>query len=842
MEVRPSTGRSRLSPAARTGLLTAALLLGTSAVVLWWVHDDPSVGGTLGQLAAIAVLFAASERFIVTFPVRRGSHTISLSEIPLILGLVTLTPAALVLVRVVGGLAGLVLLSRQRGGKLAFNTALYGIQATAAGLIFHLLAGSADPLSPRGWLACFVAALVADLLSVVLISAVIALHDDTEEWRRLMSADLRGIVQMPLVVVTTTLGLITAIVIRDQLAAAVLLGILSFAVYWVFHRYSQQTQGHAQVEALYGFTRAVSGSHDATAVAHEVLRQARDLLRAESAELIVLEEHGSTRLLLTGQDTFEVRTAAPEDPWWEPSRNGESVRLPASARTRPAVPAGPRDGLAVPVPLGDTTAVLTVTDSMPEIETFDADHLRLLQAVVAHAAVALTNARLVEQLSHSARHDSLTGLPNRHQLVADLRQAVLDRPDATSQVGVLLLDLDRFKDINDALGHTIGDSVLREVGHRIGARVGDRATVARLGGDEFGVLISAAASEDEVLALAADLHAELEKPTMVAGLALTTQASIGVCLSPRHGTDPDQLLQKADIAMYVAKRSRTGVHVYRPEDDQDTPRRLALLTDLRSAVERSAVQVAYQPKVDPATGRVLGAEALARWSRADGPVPPDEFIPLAERAGLIAPLTEHILHTALAACASWRRAGHPLTVAVNLSPQMLTDGTLIQDVVQRALTTHGVPAHALTLEITEGGLIADPANGVRVLRALASLGVKLSVDDFGTGHSSLSRLTDLPVQELKIDKSFVQDIAQHRGRQAVTAASLQLGHALGLHVVAEGVETREEFDHLRELGCDSIQGYYVSRPLPEPEFLRWLATWQREHEVTAGRLGDFAGD
>ncbi len=832
MEVPPSTGRSRLSPAARTGLLTAALLLGTSVVVLLWLLTDPSPGGSVGQLAAIAVLFAAAERFTVTFPVRRGSHTISLSEIPLILGLVTLAPAALVLVRVGGGLAGLVLLSRQRGGKLAFNTALFGIQATAAALIFHLLAGSSDPLGPRGWLACFVAALGSDLLSVVLISAVIALHDDTEEWHRLMSADLRDIVQMPLVVVTTALGLITAIVVRDQFAAAVLLGILSFAVYWVFHRYSQQTQGHAQVEALYRFTRAVSGSHDATAVAHEVLRQARDLLRAETAELIVLEEQGSTRLLLTGQNTFEVRTAAPADAWWRPARHGESVRLPATARGRPAEPAGPRDGLAVPVPLGDTTAVLTVTDSLPDIETFDADHLRLAQAVVAHAGVALTNARLVEQLSHSARHDSLTGLPNRHQLVAELRQAVRDRPGSTSQVGVLLLDLDRFKDINDALGHPIGDRVLREVGHRIQARIGDRATVARLGGDEFGVLISAA-SEDEVLALAADLHAELEKPTTVSDLALTTQASIGVCLSPRHGTDPDQLLQKADIAMYVAKRARTGVHVYRAEDDQDTPRRLALLTDLRTAVERSAVQVAYQPKVDPATGRVLGVEALARWSRADGPVPPDEFIPLAERAGLITPLTEHILNTALAACASWRRAGHQLSVAVNLSPQLLTDGTLIQDVVQRALQTSGVPAHALTLEITEGGLIADPVNGVRVLRALASLGVKLSVDDFGTGHSSLSRLTDLPVQELKIDKSFVQDIVHHRGRQAVTAASLQLGHALGLHVVAEGVESRAEFDYLRELGCDSIQGYYVSRPLPEQDFPRWLAGWQRDHDLAA---------
>ncbi|MGK5683478.1 putative bifunctional diguanylate cyclase/phosphodiesterase [Actinoplanes sp. URMC 104] len=817
METLPAPARARrLSPAARTGVLTAGLLLVASAIVIVGLRHDPSAyGESLGLLGVLAVLFAAAERFTVTFPVRRGSHTINLSEIPLVLGLVAVAPAMLVLVRVAGGLAGLMLLERQRGAKLAFNTALYGIQAAVAGLLFHLVVRSGDPLGPRGWIACLLAALAADLLSVVLISAVIAINDDTEEWHRLLRADLGNVLQMPLVVVTTTLGLITAIVVRDQLAAAALLGILTFAIYRVFSRYSQQTQGHAQVEALYGFTRAVSGSNDATAVAHEVLSQVRDLARAETAELILFDEDGGTRIRLSARDTVEVLTGAPADPaWWQPARHGTPVLL-SGARG----PGLPRDAMAAPVALGDTAAVLAVTDSLPDIVTFDAGHLRLLEALAGHAGVALTNARLVQQLSHSALHDALTGLPNRRKLLADLRSAV--RAPRAGQAGVLLLDLDRFKDVNDALGHAVGDDVLREVGRRLGDRFGDRATVARLGGDEFALLV-ADADEAAIAALAAEVHAALGELTTVSELAVTIRASIGVCLSPRHGTDPDRLLQRADVAMYVAKQARTGVHVYREEDDQDTPRRLALLADLRSAVEQGAVQIAYQPKVDPATGRVVGAEALARWSRPDGPVRPDEFIPLAERSGLIAPLTEHILGTALAACASWRRAGHPLSVAVNLSPHMLTSGTAILDVVQRALRTHDVPAHALTLEITESGLIADAANGVRVLHALSALGVKLSVDDFGTGHSSLSRLTDLPVQELKIDKSFVRDIAAHRGRQAVVAASLQLGHALGLHVVAEGVETPAEYDHLRALGCDSIQGYLVSRPLPPGAFARWL--------------------
>jgi diguanylate cyclase (GGDEF)-like protein len=819
--------RWRLSASGRTNALTAALLLIATTVELCWLRDG-SPSYSLGRLGVIAVLFAAAERFTVTFPGRRGSHTINLSEIPLVLGLVAINPALLVLVRTAGGLAGLALLRRQRGGKLAFNTALYATQAAAAGLVFHLIVRTADPIGPRGWAACFAAAVVADLISVVLISAVIALHDDTEEWRRLVNADLRNLLQLPLVIVTTTLGLITAMVVQHEPAAAVLLGILTFAIYRVFRRYAQQTQGHAQVEALYAFARAINGSNDATAVAHEVLSQVRDLVRAETAELILIEEQGSTRIRLTGQDTFQSESlAAAEEAWWHPAGRGETVLLSGV----------PRDAMAVPLPVADTVVVLAVTGSLPDIETFTPDHVRLLEAAAAHAGGALTNARLVQQLSHSAQHDALTGLPNRRKLLADLRLAVHAARDTTGSVGVLLLDLDRFKDINDALGHAIGDEVLREVGHRIQTRFGDRATVARLGGDEFGVLIANASTEAEVLAVAAELHQTLEGLTAVSDLALTTQASIGVCLSPRHGTDPDRLLQRADVAMYVAKQARTGVHVYQPEDDQDTPRRHALLTDLRIAVEQRALQVAYQPKVDPVTRRVIGAEALARWSRADGPVPPDEFIPLAERSGLIAPLTEHILDTALAACASWRRAGHPLSVAVNLSPQMLTDQTVIQDVVRRALANNGVPPEALTLEITESGLMADPHHGLLVLHSLRNLGVHLSVDDFGTGHSSLSRLTDLPVQEMKIDKSFVQDIAHHRGRQAVAVASQQLGSALGLHVVAEGVESQAEFDLLRDIGVDSIQGYHVSRPLPPDEFLRWLTTWQRTQSLTDAAIG-----
>jgi diguanylate cyclase (GGDEF)-like protein len=810
-----------LTADAKIGVLTVVLTAVIVAVQAAWLAGSfPLVTHDVVRLVVVALLFAAAEKFVVTFPVRRGAHTISLSEIPLVLGLAMIAPPLLVAVRLVGGLAGLTAFRRQRGSKLAFNLALYGIQATVAGAVFHLVARSADPLGPTGWVAAFLATFATDVISVVLISAVIALHDDSGEWRRLLTADVRKVFQLPLVAVTTALGLVTAIVVRDQAPAAVLLGVLSFAIYRVFHRYSQQTQGHAQVEELYDFTRALNGPRDADEVARVVLSRVRDLVRAESAELILADRDTMVRIGLAGREDFEVGTAdVPEDAWWSPARRGELVFRPA-VKQRVRTPSEPADAMAVPVALGDTTAVLTVTGSMPDIETFTPEHLRLMQALAAHAGVALTNIRLVQRLRHLSVTDALTGLPNRRKLLADLGDAT----GTPGVVGVLLLDLDRFKEVNDALGHAIGDQVLREVGNRLQHRFAGRGTVARLGGDEFAMIIPGAATPAEVLDIAYELRGTVEEPLPVGDLALRTQASIGVCYSPEHGADPDQLLQRADVAMYAAKQARTGVRVYQVEDDQNTPRRLSLLTELRTAVEQGAIEVVYQPKVDPASGRVLGAEALSRWQSAHGPVSPEEFIPLAERSGLILPLTRHVLHTALASCADWRRAGHELSVAVNLSPQTITDRTLV-DEVRQALAVHGVPAAALTLEITENGIMEDPTHSSSVLHSLRALGVTLSVDDFGTGHSSLGRLAGLPVQEMKIDKGFVRDLPTNRSGQAVTDASLRLGHALGLHVVAEGAETKAEFEHLRRLGCDSVQGYYIARPLAAGQFRTWLNDW-----------------
>ena len=465
--------------------------------------------------------------------------------------------------------------------------------------------------------------------------------------------------------------------------------------------------------------------------------------------------------------------------------------------------------------------MLIAGECMPDTLAFTAEHVRLMEAMSSHAGVKLSEVRLVERLQHTASHDSLTGLPNRQRFLTDLQASTDAIGTRGGTVGVLLLDLDRFKDVNDALGHDIGDDLLREIGHRLHHRFGRHGTVSRLGGDEFAMIIRDVADEDEIVTLADDVRRTVELPTPVGELILTTQASIGVCIAPEHGLDPNRLLRRADLAMYAAKESRAGIRVYLPDDDRDTARRLTLMTALRTAIHDGALAVVYQPKVDPRTGRVVGAEALTRWQHAGQPVPADEFIPLAERSGLIRPLTRHVLDIALANCAAWRRAGHLISVAVNLSPHIVADPNLPSQ-VQEALRRYDLPAEALTLEITENGIMADPTNSRRTLDALHELGVKLSIDDFGTGHSSLGRLAHLPIDEVKIDKSFVRHIVTDRNRRAVTDAALQLGRALELTVVAEGVEDEAEFDYLRRHECHAVQGYFVAKPMPHAAFADWL--------------------
>jgi diguanylate cyclase (GGDEF)-like protein len=425
------------------------------------------------------------------------------------------------------------------------------------------------------------------------------------------------------------------------------------------------------------------------------------------------------------------------------------------------------------------------------------------------------------RLIRQALHDPLTGLPNRELFADRVGQAIRTADREMRPAALLLLDLDRFKDVNDTLGHHHGDQLLVEVGQRLFGALREADTVARLGGDEFAALLPGATAEGAG-AVADKLRAALQQPLSIDGVALDLDASIGIAVYPEHGNDAAELLQHADVAMYVAKQAHLRFLVYDPAVDQHSPRRLALLGGLRRALERDELVLHYQPKADLRSGEIRSVEALVRWQHPDqGLLGPGEFIPLAERTGLIHPLTHWVLDAALDQAAQWQRAGLPLSVAVNISTRCLLDPAF-PDQVTGQLATWQIPPDRLVLEITESAVMADPTRALEVLGRLHSLGVGLAVDDFGTGYSSMAYLKELPVDELKIDRSFVSQMATSPSDAVIVRSTIDLGHNLGLHVVAEGVETQHAWQELTALGCDMAQGYYLGRPMPAADLEQQL--------------------
>ena len=430
--------------------------------------------------------------------------------------------------------------------------------------------------------------------------------------------------------------------------------------------------------------------------------------------------------------------------------------------------------------------------------------------------------RSADRDRHQSTHDALTELPNWVLLRDRLEQSLAVAARSSGEVALLLIDLDRFKEINDTLGHSYGDKLLRQVGPRLQSVLRDGDTVGRLGGDEFGVLLPSVEGAEEAQAVAERLRAALHRPFDVDGVILDIEASIGIVLSPWHGTETEDLLRNADIAMYAAKELKTGTVVFEAAEHGVSPTRLTVLGDLRRALDGDELFLHYQPKITLDGERIEGVEALLRWQHpTQGLIPPDEFIPVAEGTGIILRLTERVLGMALAQQRRWLDQGHGVPVAVNLSTRCLLDADL-PDLVQRLLTEHRVPAELLRLEVTESAVMGDAARCMDVLQRLHDLGVKLSIDDFGTGYSSMAYLRRLPVDELKIDRSFVLGMTTTQHDAVLVRTAIDVGHNLGLTVVAEGVEGAEQVTALRALGCDIAQGYHYARPMGGPQMSELL--------------------
>ncbi|MGH3139010.1 MAG: putative bifunctional diguanylate cyclase/phosphodiesterase [Gaiellales bacterium] len=427
-----------------------------------------------------------------------------------------------------------------------------------------------------------------------------------------------------------------------------------------------------------------------------------------------------------------------------------------------------------------------------------------------------------DRSAHDACHDPLTALPNRSLFRDRAHQAILASARHGHNTALLLIDLDRFKEINDTLGHHSGDLLLREVGPRLHRVLRESDTVARFGGDEFGILLTHVSGPAAAEEVARAVHRALEEPFAIQGLTLDVEASIGIALHPLHASDFEELMQRADVAMYRAKAKRSGYEVYVPSEDESDATKLKLASELRQAPLRNELVMHYQPKADLRTGRIVGAEALMRWRHPrHGVMMPDRFIPLAERSGLIRSLTLFAARTALAQARTWREAGIELTVSVNLSTRDLIDVSL-PDEIGALLEEARVPPHLLELEITESVIMADPMRARGVVARLREMGVKVAIDDFGLGYSSLGYLKNLPVNDLKIDKSFVINMMDDQGDAVIVQSTIDLAHNLGLTVIAEGVESDETWRRLRTLGCDVAQGWLIGRPLPAADFATWL--------------------
>jgi diguanylate cyclase (GGDEF)-like protein len=817
---------------------------------------DPALRLSVTHLPwwGFVVLAGACEVFVLHIQVRREAHGISLSEIATVVGLFFAGTGGFLAGRVVGTTLVFVFWRRQQPVKVVFNAAMFLAESALALLVFHLVRGPHPAVDPRAWLAAVLATAAGALLAALAVTAVIALVDGEVFGRDFLLEPVRGVLTSACV---TVVALVAVHALESGPLAAVPL-LLSMALLLLgFRAYSGLSERHLSLERLYKFSHAVSSSPEVDEIIAGVLQHAREVLRAEYAEVIFVSSEPGHQPLRIDSDSSGVlrrtRLNAPdsaEAAWAEVVESGSPLLVPRGERGAPAVLAqrGLRDAVLVPL-RGDAGIVGTILvgDRMGEVRTFDADDVQLLMTVANHASVALQNGRLVDRLRHDALHDGLTGLPNRARLNQRMVEALGDvRAGHSAGLTVMIMDLVGFKQVNDTFGHQVGDRLLQQVGERMsGVVVGPAAAgggpgpgglLARLGGDEFAVVLPGVHTVAEALEMGGRLRACLEQPIAIEGVDVEVGVSIGVAVAPLHGQDGEELMKRADTAMYDAKNSGSGLQVFESGHEVvESPERLALIAELRAGIAGGQLEVYVQPQASLHTGRVVGVEALVRWRHPrHGLLYPDTFIPLAERSGLIRKLTDEVLEQALAACGRWRREGQRLRVSVNLSARSNFSDELVEE-VQARLRRHGVPADALILEITESSVIKDPARTGEVLARLHELGVGLSLDDFGTGYSSMSYLRQLPVQEVKIDKSFVMTMLTEPGDAAIVRSVVDLGTNLGLVVVAEGVEDEATQHELARLGAEVMQGFYLAAPMPIDDFTPWLAAREGRLVVPAQR-------
>ncbi len=826
--------RSEGSAALWIGVLAGLLAVGSIAQ-LWLAGPStwPLLDFALAALPAtvgLAALFALTELALIHVEFRHDAYSFSLSGIPLVLGVLTVSPTHLVLARVAGA-AIVFALQRPSPVKAIYNTCAYAFEAATVATLIHALLPSGAALDLRAAAVCCLVVPTVDVLMSLLVVVVISLRgqmlDRREVAEILVPAALFSLA-------STAYALVAALLIEAGPLGFILLGAAAISGGVLFRAYLVRRRRHQALALIHDFVEQGAGVHSLEGLAERMLGRVQVLLRCSEVELVVATgsdpSDPTIRMRVDESGTLVVARSEPISADWlllrvvstnEPilaARSTQDAGLRAWLAAR-----GVPDALVVPVPGAGDELALVASGRLGETTSLTMDDVKLARTLAGHLAVAMHGTRVVEQLRHDARHDTLTGLPNR-ALLSERLSAVLAGP-AASGCAVLLLDLDRFKEVNDALGHHVGDELLRIVADRLRAAVPDGALVARLGGDEFAVLLSSPSDAfAHAQGVAARIDAALAEPVQLIEGLVSTGASLGIAVATAGLTDSD-MLRHADTAMYAAKATGQPV-IYADDLDKGRAERLAMLADLHIALERDELELLYQPQLDLATGQITAVEALVRWRHPElGLLSPDAFIPLAESTGLIHRLTDVVLRKALRQCRDWADAGLNITVAVNLSARSVD--AALPEKIRKALADAGLPARRLILEITESAVMDDPDRAVPILRTVADIGVNLSLDDFGTGYSSLSYLQRLPVQEVKIDRSFVSGLGgptSSRASAALIRSIITIGENLGLRIVAEGVENSHVLEVLRGLGCDLAQGYHIGRPGTSEQLMALLET------------------
>jgi diguanylate cyclase (GGDEF)-like protein len=776
------------------------------------------------RLVAVFIGLVAAESFNVDFEFRKQGFSWSASELAFVMALVAVGGAwtAVAWAFAVG------IVSLAQGyprAKAVFNVTVVVLEACAAVAILRVLP-TGDISEPRVWVSYLVAVLTASLLGVALIAAAITATQGYP------GRTLWASILVPVLLVgpvSVVVGLSVLLLVSVTPWAWLLIAPLVIALALLYRRFAAVTREGHSVERVYDFARRVEQVSPDEAGTRQIVEAVRELLNAdrvalwlppyldEEPRLVVVAENGAVWYDGPGDpdDVFRRRAVGSVE---GPIRVclGRADAEEAAAMVRRGV----SDLLGAPVmTAAGEPGYLEVCDRRSDIVSFADSDTAALDSMLTHVNAAIRHQQLLSQIRYDADHDRLTGLPNRQRLAAEVDQVLAEDP-VTARAGLILAALGNYTEVTDTLGHAASDELLLVTAGLLREHAPPHAVLARMEGEQFAVLLpglSLAATERA----ARRLREAASTRARVAGLDLEVTLRIGVAAAPVHGTDAGTLMQRADVALLAAADSG-GVASYHPVLDQQSLRRLQLGTELEQAMAEGQISVVFQPIIDARTSDIVSVETLVRWAHPRyGDIAPDDFIHLAEQIGRIGAVTDHVLDLALARCRRWLDQDIALSVAVNLSAHCLTEHDLVAR-VRRALQRHGVPGELLTLELTEGSVVDDSVRDSTVLADLHALGLRLSMDDFGTGYSSLSQLRQLPIDEVKIDKSFVLGMSTSQGESFIARSIIELAHNLGLRVVAEGVEDELTRNLLTDMGCDKLQGFLVSRPLPDDRLESWL--------------------